>query len=628
MNSNSCILALLLLGLVILAPAGASEREAAAKVRAGIERFSAGDFKAASAAFAEADTAKPDDAWIAFDRAAAHAAQGEGDKAVELFRKASLSRDASLAARAHYNLGCLLATKARALFGERPQEASPETRKEGVGILTEAVGHYRDCLRVDPAHADARYNLEAIRLWIKHMEAAWAEQDRKKYRKDTGLIEFLELLQSRQRALRSASRALLAEPDSPRRRQAVVTAATEQRSLTDEIEPLKEKIAQEIEKAAKASSPPAGSPASGAALTPPPLSEDAKRAIEALSEMADQVGQSVRKAADRLDAGNLAEAVKPQEKVVKQLDQILVSVIPFPNLLQKAINSQQQLLDLTGPTPTGATATDSASTAKKTDEAKGKEKPNEQKDGKGTKERVAERKPTAAGAQPAPAGPPVQIDFDDAAWEQGFLPDWSDMLKAKADHGLKDVAAAIPAPAMAAPSTPPAAAAPGSILGGTPPGAAPPGSTVPEAVAEQIKKQREAMKRTFEKAIELCPQVHTLTTDAAAALKRKQAAAAAPKQDKALKLLREIAEQLPKEDQQNDKQKKDEKQEDKQSPGRVPQQQKSDAQKQQQDRQKNASREQAEATLRKARERERKRQELEKQLLQGIYRPMPVEKDW
>lgn len=628
MNSNSCILAALLLGFAILAPAGASEREAAAKVRAGIEQFSAGDFKAAAAAFAEADTAKPDDAWIAFDRAAALAAQGEGDKALELFRKASLARDASLAARAHYNLGCLLATKARALFGERPQEASPDIRKQGAGILTEAVGHYRDCLRVDPAHADARYNLEAIRLWIKHMEAAWAEQDRKKYRKDTGLIEFLEMLQSRQRALRAASRALLAEPDSPRRRQAVVTAATEQRLLTDEIEPLKEKIAQEIEKAAKASSPPAGSPASGAALAPPPLSEDAKRAIEALSEIADQVGQSVRKAADRLDAGSLAEAVNPQEKVVEQLDQILLSVIPFPNLLQKAINSQQQLHELAASASPSASKGESVAAEKKTAEAKGIEKPNEQKDGKGTKEKVAEQQPAGATAKAAEPRQPIQIDFDDAAWEQGFLPDWSNVLKAKADHGLKDVAAAVPAPAMAAPSTPPAAAAPSSILGGTPPGAAPPGSTVPEAVAEQIKKQREAMRRTFEKAIELCPQVRALTTDAAAELRKQQAAAAAPKQDKALKLLREIAEQLPKEDPQDDKQKKDQKQEDKQSPGRVPQQQKSDAQKQQQDRQKSASREQAEATLRKARERERKRQELEKQLLQGIYRPMPVEKDW
>lgn len=612
-TSNSCILAALLLGFAILAPAGASEREAAAKVRAGIERYAAGDFKAASAAFAEADTAKPDDAWIAFDRAAAHAAQGEGDKALELFRKASLSRDASLAARAHYNLGCLLATKARALFGERAQEASPDIRKQGVGILTEAVGHYRDCLRVDPAHADARYNLEAIRLWIKHMEAVWAEQDRKKYRKDTGLIEFLELLQSRQRVLRAASRALLAEPDSPRRRQAAVTAATEQRLLTDEIEPLKEKIAQEIEKAAKASSPPAGSPASGAALAPPPLSEDAKRAIEALSEIADQVGQSVRKAADRLDAGSLAEAVKPQEKVVEQLDQILVSVIPFPNLLQKAINSQQQLHELAASASPSAGKEESVAAEKKTAEAKGTEKPKEQKDGKGTKEKVAEKQPAGATAKAAEPRQPIQIDYDDTAWEQGFLPSWSDALAAKAEHGLKDVGAApLPSPDPKAGS--------GS--------SAPHGGAASQADAEKAKKQREALKKTFEKAVELCPQVHTLTADAAAALKKQRAAAAAPKQEKALKLLREIAEQLPKEDPQDDKQKKDQKQEDKQSPGRVPQQQKSDAQKQQQDRQKSASREQAEATLRKARERERKRQELEKQLLQGIYRPMPVEKDW
>lgn len=608
-HSNSYLLAALVLGLAMLAPAQASERDAAAKVRAGLERFSAGDFKAASEAFAEADTAKPDDAWIAFDRAAALAAQGEGDKALDLFRKASLSRDAGLAARAHYNLGCLLATKARALFGEKPQAATPEVRKQGVEILTAAVGHYRDCLRVDPAHADARYNLEAIRLWIKHMEAAWAEQDRQKHRKDTSLIEFLELLQSRQRALRAATRALSSEPDSPRRRQAVVTAATEQWSLADEIKPLKEKIAQEIEKAAKESAHAAGLKAPNAATAPaaPALSEEAQRAIDALSELADQAGQSVRKAADRLDAGKPAEAVKPQEKVVEQLDQILVSVIPFPSLLQKAINRQQQLHELVATASPSSSQAGSTNGEKKTDGAKEEEKSKVQKDGKETRENAAANKPDATAIKAAAPRQPLQIDFDDAAWEQGFLPDWSQALAAKADHGLKA-----------------AASAPG-----TPPGAAPPSGAAPEAAAEQIQKQREAMKRTFQKAIELCPQVHTLTTDAAAELKRQQAAVAAPKQDRALKLLRDIAAQLPKQDQQDDKPKPDQKQEDKQSPGRVPQQQKSSAQKQkQQERQKNASRDQAEAILRKARERERKRQELERQLMEGLYRPVPVEKDW
>ena len=55
-------------------------------------------------------------------------------------------------------------------------------------MLVEAIGHYRDCLRLDAGHADARFNLETLRLWIKHMEALWAERDRQQKRDETDLL--------------------------------------------------------------------------------------------------------------------------------------------------------------------------------------------------------------------------------------------------------------------------------------------------------------------------------------------------------------------------------------------------------------------------------------------------------
>ncbi|GAF90428.1 unnamed protein product, partial [marine sediment metagenome] len=92
--------------------------DATEKVRQGVRHYNQEDYEAAGKAFAEADVAQPDDPRIAYDRACAYAAGGDADKAIELFQQAALSPKGTLAAACHYNLGCLAAAKARALFGE------------------------------------------------------------------------------------------------------------------------------------------------------------------------------------------------------------------------------------------------------------------------------------------------------------------------------------------------------------------------------------------------------------------------------------------------------------------------------------------------------------------------------
>ncbi len=173
-----------------------SDSTAVRKVRDGIRQFQAGDMKTAGKAFAEADVARPDDLRIAFDRACVYAATGDSDKARELLQQAALSRDVTLAVGAHYNLGCLVADQARAVFGQKPVEATREQRSQGLGLLAAAVGHYRDCLRLDAEHAEARHNLEVIRLWIKHMQSVWQERDRQQTRQEMNLLEFLAMLES------------------------------------------------------------------------------------------------------------------------------------------------------------------------------------------------------------------------------------------------------------------------------------------------------------------------------------------------------------------------------------------------------------------------------------------------
>ena len=143
------------------------------KVREGIRYFVSGEFESADKSFTEADEAEPDNATIAFDRACALAASGDVEKVEEarsFFRDAALARDIKLAGRAHYNLGTLSAEQGRATLGENPIEVATEKREEGVSQLLAAVGHYRDCLKIDKGHQDARHNLELIRLFIKHIQ--------------------------------------------------------------------------------------------------------------------------------------------------------------------------------------------------------------------------------------------------------------------------------------------------------------------------------------------------------------------------------------------------------------------------------------------------------------------------
>ncbi|MFH1266710.1 MAG: hypothetical protein ABIK89_13350, partial [Planctomycetota bacterium] len=295
------IILLTLLCLPGVAMAGLGE--AVEKVREGVTHYKQGDYKTAGKAFAEADVALPDDPRIAFDRACALAAAGDADKAVELFQQAALSPDPNLSAECYYNLGCLSASKARTLFGEHPEQATPEVRTEGVELLRLAVGRYRDCLKAQPDHVEARHNLEMIRLWIKHMQAVWQERDRDEQRKETGLLDFLLMLEGKQRELRTTGKALAGLPDSPQRRQALAASESAQRLLQEEIGPLKEKISAEFK-------PPSQPQGPAAAL---------------------------------LAQGSQTPAARAQAEAVAKLDQLYMAVAPFSKLVARGLRPQQGL---------------------------------------------------------------------------------------------------------------------------------------------------------------------------------------------------------------------------------------------------------------------------------------------
>jgi len=516
--------------------------EAADKVDEGLERYRAGAFADAAQAFADAQTALPGDPRIAFDRGCALAAQGELDAAIAPLHEAALARDPDLAARARFNLGTTGIAAAKKAFGEKPEAAAPDARKNGLEHLGRAVAHFRDLVRQpgvpEPIAADARHNLELVRLWIKHMVALWAEHDRQKQRQETSLVEFLELLRRRQVALRAVGRALEAEEDSPRRREAVSATAREQRKLGEEIEPLKAKIAGELQ-------------AAGA------------EAVKLLGDRADEAGTAMAAAAERLEAGALRAAREPQTRAATIFDAILAAVVTFPDLVKKGVETQAALVGVTAPLAETPDAAEAAS-------------------------------------------------FEDLAEEQGRLERWAHILPRKAEEAKQAAAGFDPSKSAGGPD--------------------------PEAA----KKQMEALAKAADKAIELAPRIASLSKDAVAGLAARKPAEALPKEEAALKLWREIAELLPKQEQQGEDQKKDQEKKDEE---KKEDQQKKDPKKEgekqpekkeepkpdpgQQGKEKPPmTKEQAEALLRKARERERKHKEDLKELMEAILAPGGVEKDW
>ena len=590
-SSGTRTASLLLLAALVLLPsiAVAGSREAAEKVRLGIASYESGDYKEAAAAFSEAELARPDDLRIAFDRGAALAAQGDADKAVELFQKAALSPELDLAVRARYNLGCLAAAKARKRFGEHPEKATPEVRKTGMADLASAVGHFRDCLHLDKDHADARNNLEVIRLWIKTMESLWDQADRKQQRDELDLAAFVEMLEGRQLALRTAAGALAGMPESPKRREAQRAAETAQRKLGEEIGPLREKIEATLSKAAQPAAAPGGAASPAAAPAPPP--EQVKKAVAQLQSLADDAGTAIETAAAKLHAGKMADAAKPQADAVQKFNEIYRNVAGYPKLLGRAVSAQQALVE-PQPLPSPVSGRETASGARG--------------EGVSTTNHAPPSPPPPAKEKTPPSSPPV--DSAEAAWNQDFVTRYSEVLVPLAKAGLEQLQSTPAPPTPTAPS--------------------PAGKADPAAGADDAQKQREGLKRSMEKAVELGPKVEKLSGEAAQRLRDHKPAEALPKQQEALKLLKEIAEPLPKQNPQQDESKQDQNKQDKDKDQKQQQSKQDQKQQDQKQEQQDNARQQAEASIRQVEQRQEQRKDMEKQLQRYLSRPGNVEKDW
>lgn len=602
-------------------------KEAIVKVQQGLSHFRGNDFADAESSFAEAAKLAPENYTIIFDEACAALAGGDADQARGLFQKATQADDAGLAVRAHYNLGCLESDQARAKLGDDPAAAEGEVRTESIDLLLTSVRHYRDVLRFDSEHGDARHNLELIRLFIKHIQSQWAERDKQKARDEKDLLQFLKMIEDRETGLRDVVKNIRDEDDSVSKRKIVRDTVDAQDTLLEEIEPLKQKITQQIQASQQQQQPAAGA---GQAAVP---DDQTQQMEQLLHQIADAAGEGMQTASKEMAAANFDSAFAAQSESLGQLNQLYMAIAPYQNILQRSLKQQSELVS----EEDGAEATTEETENTEASEA---------------------HSPPSADPVQKPAVDEGQLESDRES--QAKISDWSRMLTLKAEAELPQVQQQLGA---MQPTDEAKDDEKGSEDAGDPQDEAAKDAASDEkpeaeltevekaakAQQDQVQQQRKQLQglvKSMELAIELGPEAEEHSRAADVALTSQDVEKATPEQQETLRILKEIAEPLKQDQQdeqdqqqQNDDQNQqgdqDQQQEDQQK-NEQDQQGKSEEQKpesgkdpqQQEADQQESKKQQAESTLRQARERERERRERDKKMREILMQGFKVEKDW
>ena len=540
----------------------------------------AGEYTAAGTAFDAANSVEPDNEIITFDQACTLTAQGELDQAKDLFHLAALARETGLSSDAYYNLGNLTAVSARETLGDDPVNVDLDKREEVISGLLSAVGHYRDCLRTEFIHAQARHNLELIRLFIKHIQEEWEQRDREKAREELGLLEFLAMIEQQQHGVRTVVQMLTGEDDSPQQRQAVRETADSQRQLHGEIGPLKEKIVAELQ------------PQSGQqphpAQQPPQASDQQRQKIEMfLGQLAGDAGDGILKAADEIESADLKVAQQTQRDTLDLLNEIFMIVAPFAKVLERAIPVQEGLVQKS------ETITESSGLPPGVG-------PDEHS-GTGEASLSDSAQADLPGIDPEGTG--------ELAWQQSRISDWGRLLSLKAEGELPQAEAQVEAMANQVPDE--------SLP-------SPDDDSAEEATSSDPTAQLKSLVESLQNAIELAPQIEELSVSAEQYLTSAAVDRALPDQQEALRLLKEIAKPLSDQNDQDKQQQDEQNQNSEQDQQQNEQSEKNDQQEQQQ----KSSKERAESVLRRAREREREHRDREKEFRKILGGLIPVDKDW
>lgn len=307
-----------------------SAADAGGLVREGLKLYRSEKFEEAQGKFASAaeelEKQKSKDAAVAaFDEACSLHRKGDVEKARDLYLRAGLSQDATIAVASHFNLGNLSAEEAKKLCGEKPDLVAVDQREKVLDHLKQAVDAYRHCLELKPDHASARRNLELVRQWIKYYTDRWRELDRQKRRDESDLLKFLEYLMTTQTALRETVNHLADNTTADQ----FVEIKRAQSELREEIPTLREKIAEQLRPQADPNS-----------KQPASVPKEVEEGIITLQGWADTAGQKMEAAERRLGIKDTTKAIAEQRLALDELERIWDAVVPFHPLLAVELAAQ------------------------------------------------------------------------------------------------------------------------------------------------------------------------------------------------------------------------------------------------------------------------------------------------
>jgi hypothetical protein len=566
-------------------------------------------FAEARLGFEKGNAAKA--AIAAFDEACASHRRGDVEHAREWYLQAGLAHDKSLAAAAHFNLGTLAAEEARRLAGEHPEEVPPEKRQEILDQLASAVASFRHCLELQPDNSRSRRDIELVRQWIRYYSSKWYERDRQKRREEANLVAFLEFLIETQRMLKESVKSLSATAPAD----AYAELKRLQRELHEEIEPLKNKIRSDLK-----SANPAGQNQTAAD------SQELEQGLALLQEWADTAGEKMSSAASRLGRRQSKPAIADQQSAVDELEKIWEAVIPFHALLARDLADQTRIVGTLAPESTGESKSAAEETGKNGDLTR-------DEDEIGASDRSQANNLGSLELESEDLTRLIELQEQTRRRTQ--------LLNLKAEAELERVEK----------SPPPETGAPNDAL-------SPDANDQPAGQAGSPKPvDPEQIKAGYRKAIELLPQAVERMEVTVQSLKKSDRPASYPSAEEARKILEEIQQAQPKNEQQNQQQdqnkdKNEDQQKDEQneqSKDKDDEQQKYQADQKQDDEKKNeqkqddksksgdkperqkqpqVSRDQIEEALRKVRERQQEKRERDRKVKARATGKVPVDKDW
>lgn len=311
-------------------------------VQSGIKAFEAGDLQSAAEQFEQAlsistKTTSTDDTVIRFDQACVDLAQGQQDNAKEKLSQAVAGSDPEVVQSAHYNLGILKVQQVKPKLQPDPAAVPKKVRTEVVDELEQAVRHFRSTLEINPEHADAAYNLELIRMYLKQLKTIWKQQDEQQQEPEESLTDLLLRLQESFQDAEQQMGVLQDESDSTSRQTAVSDFQMKLREVDSEVKkvrPLFDQWLQEAMPSANKQDP---------TQAPSAPSAEQAEAIKGLTAIVDQLEATSENAVASIATEDWLQGKQAARASISVAHQLFLNVASYQETLQAALAKQQKL---------------------------------------------------------------------------------------------------------------------------------------------------------------------------------------------------------------------------------------------------------------------------------------------